>query len=426
MLPAHQISLVGFDPFENTTFESFIRLATRRDPGFEIAPSLAAATLLIINSDNAEALVAALKQRRPQQRVLLIGPSTQPAAAGLPVHPRPIRFMAVLGAIDKLLAEPLPGAAPAPAPVAAAPAPVPSARPAAPARPEFAATQPFMPLDETPERPQFAATQPFAPLEEADDDDAPHGFAATQPFAPRAGEALVPPVRMPRPAPREDLITADSLASYKRNPEATAAPAPAAAPVSPAAPAPVQARAAASPTPPAPPAGADYQASSGFLGIGHAPVPAPAVRAIDDVLVVDDSDVTLKFMQNRLGRLGFRVSLAHSGEEALDAVGNRNFRFVFLDVMMEGMDGFQACRAIKRRSYTHGKAPVVFMLSSRGGVIDKMRGSLAGADAYLTKPLNEPELNRLLAQYEGQGAGSYAATQVAGPGGVPKGDPPQR
>ena len=121
---------------------------------------------------------------------------------------------------------------------------------------------------------------------------------------------------------------------------------------------------------------------------------------MDHIMVVDDSDIALKFMRNRLTRFGFRADLVSSGEEALGRLNTRPYKFVFLDVMMEGLDGYQTCRAIKQRKYIEGKPPVVVMLTSRGGTIDKIRGTLAGCDAYLTKPLNERDLIAVLAKHD--------------------------
>jgi two-component system, cell cycle response regulator len=118
------------------------------------------------------------------------------------------------------------------------------------------------------------------------------------------------------------------------------------------------------------------------------------------VLVVDDSDLVLKYMQSRLRQHGYTGQLARSGEEALAMVASYDFKFVFLDVMMSGLDGYQTCRAIKQYKSKDGKAPVVVMLTSRGGTIDKIRGSMAGSDAYLTKPLNEKLLAAVLTKFD--------------------------
>lgn len=126
----------------------------------------------------------------------------------------------------------------------------------------------------------------------------------------------------------------------------------------------------------------------------------PPMPVTGRVLLVDDSDVALKFMQNRLRHFGYESHLVRSGEEALAAVASHDFQFVFLDVMMVGLDGYQTCRAIKQNKTRKGPPPVVVMLTSRGGTIDKIRGSMAGCDAYLTKPLNEKQLASILAKHD--------------------------
>ena len=122
------------------------------------------------------------------------------------------------------------------------------------------------------------------------------------------------------------------------------------------------------------------------------------------VLLVDDSDIALKYMQNRLRHFGYESELAKSGEEALALVGKHSYQFVFLDVMMEGLDGYKTCRAIKNNKSSQIPPPVVVMLTSRGGTIDKIRGAMAGCDAYLTKPLNETQLALALAKHDGSTA----------------------
>ena len=157
-------------------------------------------------------------------------------------------------------------------------------------------------------------------------------------------------------------------------------------------------------------------AVSNFLGLGSAPPPVSSAQQFDDILVVDDSDIALKFMQNRLTRYGFRAELAKSGEEALTRTATESYKFVFMDVMMQGLDGYQTCRAIKQRKYASGRAPIVVMLTSRGGSIDKIRGGLAGCDAYLTKPLNEAELLKVLSKYDEQVERSFRDTNLGGSG----------
>jgi len=127
------------------------------------------------------------------------------------------------------------------------------------------------------------------------------------------------------------------------------------------------------------------------------PAPAhPRDPGTSHILVVDDSDLALRFMQLRLHRLGFQASLASSGDQALQMLDARRYVFVFLDVMMAGLDGLQTCKRIKRRA----DPPRVIMLTSKGGPVDKLRGAIAGCDGYLVKPLDEAELIRLITRLE--------------------------
>jgi len=138
--------------------------------------------------------------------------------------------------------------------------------------------------------------------------------------------------------------------------------------------------------------------------IREAEAPTPGVSAEPDeshILVVDDSDIALRFMRLRLNRLRFQVSMASSGDEALRMLETRRYAFVFLDVMMEGLDGFQTCKRIKRKHYADGvEPPRVIMLTSKGGPIDKLRGTISGCDGYLVKPLNELELVKVIAEFD--------------------------
>ena len=141
-------------------------------------------------------------------------------------------------------------------------------------------------------------------------------------------------------------------------------------------------------------------------------VPTQPLAADDGILVVDDSETALHFMQNRLRRFGFTAELVHSGEEAIQRIAQRPYKFVFLDVMMEGMDGYQACRSIKQRYYPDGKPPVVVMLTSRTGTIDKAKGKLAGCDAYLAKPLTERDLALVLTKFDVEIQRSFQTTRL--------------
>lgn len=128
-------------------------------------------------------------------------------------------------------------------------------------------------------------------------------------------------------------------------------------------------------------------------GKGQAPVaPASAKR----VLVVDDSESVRRMMEVRLGMVGCAVDFAVSGEEALAKAGACRYDLIFLDVMLPGISGYDVSRLLKRKLRV--TAPVV-MLTGRTSRLDKLRGTLAAADVYLTKPLSIEQLNATLTRY---------------------------
>lgn len=112
----------------------------------------------------------------------------------------------------------------------------------------------------------------------------------------------------------------------------------------------------------------------------------PALR----ILIVDDSFPVRKYMEQKVADLldiPAQISFAESGEEALVKCKGRSYDLVFLDVMMEGMDGYKVCKTIKSRYSSY-----VVMLTSKKSPFDKVRGTMSGCDAYITKP---PEDKRL-------------------------------
>lgn len=117
------------------------------------------------------------------------------------------------------------------------------------------------------------------------------------------------------------------------------------------------------------------------------------------VLVVDDSVTVRKQMELCLSSLGLAVTLCETGEEAVEVLATKGFRLVFLDVVLPGIDGYQVCKSIKK-SRDQKSMPVV-MLTSKSSPFDKIKGSLAGCDTYLTKPVENETLTNVLQQYLG-------------------------
>lgn len=130
------------------------------------------------------------------------------------------------------------------------------------------------------------------------------------------------------------------------------------------------------------------------------PVDAAAEKRArgDTVLVVDDNATVRMFMKAKLAPFGFEVDFAETGEEAVGLTGSREYTCVFLDVVLPGIDGYQVCKLIKANKQAIKKTAVV-MLTSRSSPFDKLRGSLAGCDEYLTKPLDENRLLEVIAKF---------------------------
>ncbi len=108
------------------------------------------------------------------------------------------------------------------------------------------------------------------------------------------------------------------------------------------------------------------------------------------VLVVDDIFPNVKLLEAKLSSEYYDVLTASNGKEALEKVEAENPDLVLLDVMMPGMDGFEVCQRIKQNPAS-AHIPVV-MVTALTETEDKVRGLEAGADDFLSKPINDTAL----------------------------------
>lgn len=106
------------------------------------------------------------------------------------------------------------------------------------------------------------------------------------------------------------------------------------------------------------------------------------------VLIVDDEPSIRRAIRTTFGTLGFDISEAVTGEQALPLLRSANFDAVLLDVNMPGMGGLEACREIRRQF----PRVAVLMLTVRDNEDDKVEALDAGADDYVTKPFPVREL----------------------------------
>jgi CheY-like chemotaxis protein len=145
--------------------------------------------------------------------------------------------------------------------------------------------------------------------------------------------------------------------------------------------------------------------------------PRPLVPA--RALVLDDSDIALHFMHRLLQPYGLTIDLARFSQQALDLLGRHEFGIVFLDVDLgdDGRyDGLQLCHRL-RHQFRHpgGRVPMMVMVSAFNDPVDQVRGTLAGAEAFLGKPLDPSALSQLMGRL------GFVASAVAA---VPGTEPP--
>lgn len=114
----------------------------------------------------------------------------------------------------------------------------------------------------------------------------------------------------------------------------------------------------------------------------------------DRILVVDDEPLTRRVLEQFLGREGFAVVTTGTAASAVSEVGRSSFDLVLLDLILPDGDGISVCRRIRARS----RVPII-ILSTKRELADRVTGLDTGADDYIVKPFELPEvLARVRAQ----------------------------
>jgi twitching motility two-component system response regulator PilG len=202
---------------------------------------------------------------------------------------------------------------------------------------------------------------------------------STAPPPPAWPEPATPPPAAPSPAATIAMKVEPRRAQLLTLPEREATPP---APASPAAPTQLAAPPA-SLTAPSPPAAAQPG--------------APAAKPRPRILVVDDSATVRRIVAIALERLGCEVATAENGLEALARISQEEFHLLLLDIGLPNLDGYQVAKVL--RSTAKGRELPIVMLSGRDGIFDKVRGRLAGAAEYLTKPVDASTLRAALSRH---------------------------
>ena len=109
--------------------------------------------------------------------------------------------------------------------------------------------------------------------------------------------------------------------------------------------------------------------------------------ALDKVLIVDDDKNICDLLRLYLEKEGYSVILSHDGEEAVVKFNALKPDIVLLDVMLPGLDGWQVCREIRKKS----NIPIL-MITAKSDTFDKVLGLELGVDDYIVKPFDSKEV----------------------------------
>ena len=109
--------------------------------------------------------------------------------------------------------------------------------------------------------------------------------------------------------------------------------------------------------------------------------------ATGKILIVDDDTNICELLRLYIEKEGYEASIANDGETALQVFDTFHPDLILLDIMLPGLDGWQVCREIRKKS----SCPII-MLTAKGEVFDKVLGLELGADDYVIKPFDSKEL----------------------------------
>ncbi len=112
--------------------------------------------------------------------------------------------------------------------------------------------------------------------------------------------------------------------------------------------------------------------------------------SINKILAVDDSKVDLINIQNILSDAGYKVITANSGQSAIEKAVAEKPDLIFMDVVMQEMDGYQACRELTHQDATKN-IPIIFV-TAKGQKADRVWAEMTGAKALVQKPYTPDQI----------------------------------
>lgn len=115
------------------------------------------------------------------------------------------------------------------------------------------------------------------------------------------------------------------------------------------------------------------------------------------ILVIDDDPVQTRLLEKRLSENGYKVLTATEAADGLQIAMNRTPDLIVLDIMMPIINGYNLCQILKNEE-KHKNIPII-ILTARDKEKDKEIGQDVGANAYLTKPVDIPDLLKTMAKF---------------------------
>ena len=116
------------------------------------------------------------------------------------------------------------------------------------------------------------------------------------------------------------------------------------------------------------------------------------------VLLIEDNPVNQKLAELILKKWGCNVIIAENGKKALDILKNKQFDFILMDCQMPEMDGFEATKAIRKKESKTGAHIPIIAMTALAMKTDKERCIQAGMDAYISKPIKQDELLKVITE----------------------------
>jgi CheY-like chemotaxis protein len=142
---------------------------------------------------------------------------------------------------------------------------------------------------------------------------------------------------------------------------------------------------------------------------GARPAPVPAAFPpeqggvpVDRILIAEDNAINQKVIERMVQKLGYPVDLVANGREAIDALGGSSYSLVFMDCQMPEMDGFEACREI--RKLDGGARIPIIAITANAMKGDRERCLAAGMDDYVSKPFKQEDLRVVIERWLGVSA----------------------